>query len=427
MSAQNDKLYTNKIDIKNDSMPALVFEMKMGKLIKAFIRGKRNPSGYWKHGGPVSIQQVPIPKLVSEDWVIVKTVYCGICGSDMKELTLSGAPDNPLQTFLSFPQIMGHEPVGIIEKVGSKVKKLKPGDRIAISPWFPCKPRGISPECSRCKIGDFTHCANFTKGNLPVGMHLGVATGFGGFAPYISVHESQCFIIPDSISFEQAVVADPFSVAFHSCITLDPKPESTIVVFGLGIIGLLTVLCLKNLFHVHNVVCVGRHPIQAEMAMKFGASKVYKTRGSELVEEIAKDAGVDLLTPSKGSKWAISGPDGIIDTICSAETMEADVRFLKAQGRLVLTGVSTPERYESTPQYFKELEIIGSNAFAIEYYNGKRAHAFEFFLEFLKNKLIDTSGLVTHKFPIDHYTEAFDVLSKKGSSNAIKVVFDFTQ
>ena len=179
------------MEFNNRSMPALIFEMKKYKLAKAYFQGLRNLSGYWKSGGPVSIKQVPFPSLVSEDWLIVKTVYCGICGSDMKQLTLSGALDNPIQSFISCPQIMGHEPVGFVYKVGSKVKRFQKGDRVAISPWLPCAPRGIVPVCNRCKSGDYTHCKNFQRGNLPIGMHLGAIRGHGGFAPFISVHQSQ--------------------------------------------------------------------------------------------------------------------------------------------------------------------------------------------------------------------------------------------
>ena len=236
--------------IEKNYVLALIFEFKKFKLFKAFIRGKIDPRGYWKLGGPVSLKNVPYPKLMGEDWIIVKTVFCGICGSDMTELRLSGSLDNPIRSFISFPQIMGHEPVGIIENIGSKVQNFKKGDRVVISPWFSCIPRGISPVCSRCSSGDLKHCHNFQKGQIPVGMHLGVTTGYGGFSSYLAVHESQCFLIPDNVSFEQAVLADPFSVAFHSLLLLNPKPNSKILVFGLGIIGLLTIICLKLLSNV---------------------------------------------------------------------------------------------------------------------------------------------------------------------------------
>lgn len=415
---------TKKKDIP--TMPALVFEKKIGKMVKAFLRGRKNPSGYWKPGGPVGIKPTPIPSLVSEDWVLVKTALSGICGSDMKELSLSGAIDNPIQTMISFPQIMGHEPTGIIEKVGSNVKKVKPGDRVAVSPWLPCAPRGISPECPRCQIGDYTHCKNFQNGQLPQGMHLGVTTGYGAFAPYFAVHESQCFIIPDGVSFEQAVLADPFSVAFHSVLSLNPDPKSTILVYGLGVIGLSIVMCLKNIFHVEHVIGVGRYPFQKELAIKIGADHVFLSSGEDqLIEEIAGYMEAELYIPDKGYKWAISGVDGIIDNIASAKTLEVGSRILKSQGRLVFPGVNTPKRCEMTPHYFKELEIIGSNAFSVEHFEGKRAHAFIFFLDFLAEKKIDTTPLVTHKFSLEQYQDAFDVMAKKKESNAIKVVFDF--
>ena len=159
---------------ENNNIPALIFEFKKLKLMKGFIRGKINSKGSWKSGGPVSLKNIPYPKLIAEDWVIVKTVFCGICGSDMTELKLKGSFDNPIRSLISFPQIMGHEPVGIIESVGLKVEKFKKGDRVVISPWFSCEPRGILPICSRCSIGDYKHCQNFQRGNLPKGMHLGV-------------------------------------------------------------------------------------------------------------------------------------------------------------------------------------------------------------------------------------------------------------
>ena len=407
------------------SMPALVFEMNLAKLAISKLRGLLNPSGYWKPGGAVGIRDVPKPTLIADDWVIVKTAYCGICGSDMKEVTLHGAMDNPLQGFLSFPQIMGHEVVGVIEQVGPKTTRVRPGDRVAVSPWFPCGPRGIQPECPRCRQGDYTHCQNFQKGQLPTGMHLGVTRGFGGFAPYVAVHESQCFALGDGATFEAAVLADPFSVAFHSCLLLNPPPSSTVLVYGLGVIGLATIQCLINLFDVEQVLAVGRYPFQKDLASKWGARRVFMSHGEELVEEVAAHTGAELYKPDRGSKWAVDGVDGIIDTVGSAETIEAGIRFLTTQGRLVFTGVDTPKRCENTPHYFKELEIIGSNSFAVERYRGKEAHAFEFFLDFLSQGKIEPAAMLTHKFPLDQYVLAFDALAGKGSSNAVKVAFEF--
>ncbi len=410
---------------EKSKIPALLFEMKRFKLLKAFIRGKINPKGFWKSGGPVSLKKIPYPKLVAEDWVIVKTVFCGICGSDMTELKLKGALDNPIRSFISFPQIMGHEPVGIIESVGLKVKKFKKGDRVVITPWFSCNPRGILPVCSRCSLGDFKHCQNFQKGKIPVGMHLGVTRGYGGFSPYLTVHESQCFLIPENILFEQAVLADPFSVSFHSLLLLNPHPTSQILVYGLGIIGLLTILCLKNIFKVKHIIGIGRYQFQRDLAIELGAEHVFLSSGNLLIEEIAAYNNFELYTPNKGLKWMLDGVDGIVDTIASAETFEVGERILCTQGKLVFLGVSTPKRFENTLHYFKELEVIGSNAFGIENFCDKSMHAFQLYLNFLSEGLINPQMLITHKFQLVQYREAFDTLSNKGESHAIKVVFEF--
>ncbi|MFW9818869.1 MAG: zinc-binding dehydrogenase [Candidatus Thorarchaeota archaeon] len=415
-------MYKNK---KKETMEALIFEMRWSKLLKAYIRGKRNISGYWKNGGPVAIKQVHLPSIITEKWVLVKTEYCGICGSDMKEITLNGAHDNPLRSLISFPQILGHEPVGIIEKIGKKVTKVKNGDRVALNPWFPCKTRGINIECARCQIGDYIHCHNFQKGVLPIGMHLGITKGFGGFAPLISVHESQCFLIPDNVSLEKAVLADPFSVAFHSLLILDPSESSTVLVYGLGIIGLLVIMILNKILNIKKILAIGRYQFQKEMALKLGAKHVFMSTGEKLMEEIIDYLNLEFYKPEKGLKWTLDGVDGIIDTIASAETLEIGIRILTTQSKLVFLGVSTPKRFEHTLHYFKELEIIGSNAFSLENFKGKRAHAFEFYLEFLAANRIDPSELITHKFTLKEYKTAFDTLADKSKSHAIKVLFSF--
>lgn len=412
---------------KNGLMDAVVFNFSLPRLGLSKLRGMISPAGYWKPGGAVGLKQVPVPSLPANDWVLVKTAYCGICGSDMMELTLAGAADNPIRSFISFPQIMGHEPAGTIEHVGQKVSRVKPGDRVAISPWLCCKPRGIEPECPRCQAGDYTHCKNFQRGRLPPGMHLGVATGFGGFAPFFAAHESQCFVLPKGVSLEAAVFADPFSVAFHSILLLEPAQDDLILVYGLGVIGLATVMLLKNVFKVKRVLAVGRYPFQQELAGKMGTEHVFSSRGSDLVAEIANYTNADIYTPDRGSVWLMDGVDGVIDTIGSADTLEAGMRFLRTQGRLVFTGVSTPKRCENTPHYFKELSIIGSNSFATETFQGQRRHAIEFFLEFLAGKTINPVPLLTHKFALQDYQKAFNALAAKTGSGAVKVAFNFTK
>ncbi|MFW9882681.1 MAG: oxidoreductase, partial [Candidatus Thorarchaeota archaeon] len=135
---------------------------------------------------------------------------------------------------------------------------------------------------------------------------------------------------------------------------------------------------------------------------------------------------VELYTPKKGYKWALDGVNGIVDTISSAETFEIGQRILHTQGKLVFFGVSTPKRFENTLHYFKELEMIGSNAFGIEIFHDKSLHAFQHYINFLSEGLINTQMLITHKFPLTDYKDAFEALANKSKSHAVKVLFDFS-
>ena len=100
-----------------------------------------------------------------------------------------------------------------------------------------------------------------------------------------------------------------------------------------------------------------------------------------MVEALAEWSGAVLHAPLDGLPVAHPGHiDVVYDSIAKAETLEVGVRVLAERGRLVYTGVATPERWESTPIYFKELTIAGSNAFGMEDFEGRRLHAIAHYL-----------------------------------------------
>ncbi len=93
--------------------------------------------------------------------------------------------------------------------------------------------------------------------------------------------------------------------------------------------------------------------------------------------------------------------------------------------RIVITGVSKPKRFEWTPQYFKEIELVGSNAFGVEEFEGERKHAFEHFLDLLAAGRLDLPRVVTHRFALEDYREALLLAHQKGRNQAVKAVFAF--
>ena len=126
-------------------MHALVFRFSMPRFAFARVLGTFTPRAYLGAFGPTALLEVPEPELLGEGWTVVRTAQCGICGSDVKQVFLTAAFDNPLRSLVTFPQVLGHEAVGVIERAGPGVKTRHIGERVVLNPWLSCAPRGIVP------------------------------------------------------------------------------------------------------------------------------------------------------------------------------------------------------------------------------------------------------------------------------------------
>ncbi len=407
-------------------MKALQFHRSIPRLAATMILGRVWKGAYTSALAPVRLASIPEPELPADDWLRVRTRLAGICGSDIKQIVLHGGLDNPITALLTFPHVLGHEATGVIESTGLGVRKRRVGERIVVNPWLSCAARGIDPVCPACQEGDLSLCRNFDRGILPPALHLGNNTGApGAFAPLFLCHESQAFPIPHDVSDEAAVLADPFSVSLHAILRNPPPADRPALVYGLGPIGLLAVAVLQRLFPDVEIWAVGRHPHQVELARDFGAREVLVGGPEAYIQRVAEAVGARLLRPWRGLPWLQDGVGVVYDMVGSAQTLETAIRLVRSRGRVVVAGVDTPQRFEWTPIYFKEVEVVGANAFGLETYRGERRHAMEIYLE-LANQGLDLSRLVTHRFPLEGWRQAFRTLMEKRATRAVKAVFDFT-
>lgn len=408
-------------------MKALVFEMNTPKMALAKLLGLFSDRAYLGALSALSRREVPEPGLPADDWVLIRTRYCGICGSDYKQVFLDGNLDNPMTSLISFPQILGHEVVGVIERVGPSVRGRAVGERVVLNPWLSCAPRGISPPCASCADGNYSRCYNFHRGILPPGIHTGNSrTATGGFAPLVPAHETMCIPVPADISDEQAVLADPFSVSLHAVLNFPPGPTDTVLVYGCGTLGLASIAILRALFPEARILAVHRFPHQGQLASRLGAHETLAWRPvKRLIARVAQLTGAETLQPTHGLPMLNGGVQAVYDSVGSAETVEAGVRICDWRGRVVVTGVGTPRRFEWTPLYFKELSIIGSNAFGLETWKGNRTHAMHIYFEMIREKGLDITPLLTHRFPPEAYAEAFLACRRQGKSGAVKVLFAY--
>lgn len=408
-------------------MQALVCENSLPRQAITKLLGNITPRAFVGPLAPMRMRDIPEPSFPGPDWVIIRTALCGLCGSDYKQVFLKGRLDNPLTSLISFPQVLGHEVVGTIEAVGPGVERLRVGQRVVLNPWLSCAPRGIEPPCASCAAGDLSICENFSRGCLAPGVHTGnSATATGGFAPLVPAHESMCFPIPDNVDFAAAVLADPFSVALHSVLHNPPPPAAKVLVYGSGTLGLCTVAVLRLLHPDARIAVVARYPHQARRALQFGAESAVAHRPTAaIIELLASFAATEVLVPWHGQAMLNRGVDAVYDTIGAAETLEVAVRVTRPRGRVVVTGVEIPRQFEWTPLYFKEINLVGSNAFAVEEWNGRRQHAMQWYLEWVAEGKVDITPILTHRFALGDYREAFMACWDQGGSAAVKVLFEF--
>jgi threonine dehydrogenase-like Zn-dependent dehydrogenase len=405
---------------------ALVYDKQLPRLALTKLLSKITPSAFVGPLAPIQLREIPEPALPAPDWLVIRTNLCGLCGSDYKQVFMNGAFDNPMTSMISFPQVLGHEVVGVVESVGPGVTQRRVGERVVLNPWLSCAPRGLPP-CEWCARGELAQCLNFTRGNLAPGIHHGnSADATGGFAPRLPAHESQCLPIPDAVSDEAAVLADPFAVSLHAILQHPPTAGGSALVVGCGTLGLIAIAILRALHPSVRVLAVARFDHQRRLAERFGAERVLAHEPSRVViAEVADALGVPQNEPWRGLPMLNGGVDIVYDTVSSPRTLEIGVRVTRSRGRIVALGVEVPRRFEWTPLYFKELALVGSNAFAIEEWDGRRQHAMEWYFEFLRDGKLDITAISTHRYSLEQYREAFMSCWDQGKTGAVKVLFEY--
>ncbi|MFZ0667830.1 MAG: alcohol dehydrogenase catalytic domain-containing protein [Acidimicrobiales bacterium] len=379
---------------------------------------------------PFGLHHMEDAQPIRPDWVVTRPILAGVCGSDAKLVMgdfNEGDIDNPMSAFSSIPHVPGHEVVAEVVALGPEAKGIEPGQRVVLNPWLTCGPRGIDPPCPACVAGDLSLCLSFTTGEIGPGVHIGVTTGApGAWADLLTAHDSMLIPVPDGITNEEAVLADPFAVSMHAIVRHPPPPGGKVLVYGSGALGVTSVAAIRTLYPDVEIAVVARFEAQKELALKLGASIVVAHEPRmELVERLAEWSGGVLHAAFDGLPVAKPGGiDVVYDTIARPETLEVGLRLLKERGTLVQSGVSTPGRYEWTPLYFKELTIAGSNAFGYEVVEGEKKHAIQHYLDLVQAGRVNLDGMLTHRFGLAGWWDAVRALAHQETSGAIKIAFE---
>lgn len=365
------------------------------------------------------------PELPGPDWVRIKTSFGGICGSDLNLIYLHDSPS--ASPFVSFPFVIGHENMGVVEEAGSGVKDFKAGDRVIADPILSCRVRGFEEECESCKSGNPSVCSNFTEGSLAPGMSIGSCRDTGGsWGEYYVAHRSQLIKLEENTRGEDAVLVDAIASALHPVARNYPDDNEKVLVVGSGIIGLMVVACLRALGSKCNITILTRHSFQGELAGKYGADNVVYTRDGDYYSIFAGITGGTLYKPIIGKRVMTGGFDRVFECVGSDVSIDESLRFTGQGGTMVLIGLaSAPKGVDWTPLWLKEIKLHGAYWCGLEEIGGSKASTYVHTLRLITEGKLDVSPLVTHILDIKDYRRAMEIASGKGKYKSIKVLFGF--
>jgi len=343
------------------------------KMKKAIVTGPKK----------IEVIDVDVPK-PGEGEVLVKVLAIGICGSDLHYY----AGDQIGERSIVYPMSLGHEFAGEAVGVGPGVRGLKPGDRIMAEPASGCG------ECEWCKGGKSNLCpATRFCGSPPVD---------GAFSQYYALNAHQALPIPDDMSYDGALMAEPLANLIHVMEMADLKRGQSACVIGCGPIGLLLLQLVKRA-GASRIFASEKVPYRRSLAERLGADVAYDANACDAADEILKATdgrGVDVAFEAAGDPPAI-------DQCMRAATRGGMVVIegIPAETQVVFD-VRTARRKELTVKFCRRCPDTPEKA-----------------LSLVHNREIDVGSLVSHHFPIAQIARAFEIVHAH-IDNAVKVVIE---
>lgn len=335
--------------------------------------------------GRVVVETVPVPAIGAGE-VLIRVAACGICGTDLKKIE---------HGFVAAPQIFGHEVSGTVVAVGPGVTRWKLGDRVMSFHHVPCG------ACFYCERRLFSQCPGYKK----VGLTAGFDPNGGGFAQYVRampwVAERGMVAVPENISFDEASFIEPVNTCIKAVEKARVAAGETVVVMGLGPIGLLLAMLSK----LEGATVIGSDPMPERRAkgVSLGVDSAVNPREGRLAEVIGSHAqgrGADVVLV------AVPIPAALTDALSLA----------RPGGRVLLFAQNDPLmkiEFPAAAVGVEEKEILGSYSAAID-------RASEAARLIFTHKL-PVKELISHRFSLEDMDRALQ-LAARPEGNSLKVV-----
>ena len=359
--------------------------------------------------GPLHLVDVEPPALPGPDWVPVRPLLAGICGSDLT--TVAGGSARYFDHHVSFPFVLGHEIVGMTGD----------GRRVVVEPALGPEARNGSVPFPGAVPGDATDHDHLLDGPLERGIQVGfcASTG-GGWSTGFVAHRSQLHEVPDSLGDDAAVLVEPLAVATHAVLRgAVPDGDATVAVIGAGTMGLLTVAALRALRPDCRVIVGAKYPHQQILARRLGAAVVVEPSG--LARAVRRAVGCRVIGAD-----LTGGAEVTIDTLGTSGSIREAIGITRPRGRVVLMGMPATVRLELTALWHRETELVGTYCYGTDTMpDGSRRSSFATALELATGSFGDELGrLVSARYPLDRYRDAIAHAAQAGMRQSVKVCFD---
>lgn len=326
--------------------------------------------------GNIVLEKRPVPRLLHPQDAIIKVTLTTICSSDI-HIKHGAVPKAVPGT------ILGHEFVGIVEKIGAGVKGVRPGDRVAVNVETFCG------ECYFCKRGYVNNCTD-EHGGWALGCRID-----GGQSEYVRIPfaDNGLTKIPDLVTDEAALfTGDLLSTGYWGAALAEIKPADTVAVLGAGPTGLCTLMCAR-LYGPARVIAVDVSDERLELAKARGLADVTLNPLSRNVEQ-------EILRLTDGR-----GADAVLEAAGGRDTFQTAWKIARPNAVVCVVAMYGEAQTLPLPDMYGKNLVFKTG--------GVDASCCGQIMELVRVGRLDTGCLITHRTTLDHIMEAYDVFENK--------------
>jgi L-iditol 2-dehydrogenase len=333
----------------------------------------------------MEMKEIPEPVIEHPGEVKIKMLVVGVCGSDIHYYTQGKIGSQVVK----YPFPVGHEGAGVVVEVANGVKRVKPGDIIAIEPAMPCF------VCDQCLAGRHHTCRKLKFLGCP-------DQAEGCLSEYIVMPENSCIPLQNSLKPDHGVISEPLAIGVYSVKKSIPVRGAKIGILGYGPIGMSVMLAAKaqgaTTFYITDKI-----DARLSIAAREGAALTSNPLMENVVDKILAKESAAL--------------DVVYECCGQQEAFDQAIDLLKPGGKLMGIGIPEFDTWSMNVEKTRRKEIT------IQFIR-RQVDCVESSLEMMQSGKIDISNMITHRFPFAKTKDAFDLVAGY-NDGVMKALIDF--